>query len=242
MSFPDDRKPMRLQAYLASAGIGSRRHCESFILDGRVQVNGLRAQLGQSVQDGDSVLFDGTLVFPQARKRYLMLNKPAGYLCAMSDPRGRSLAVDLLKDEVGERVYNIGRLDQWSSGLLLFTNDGDFARRMSHPSGNMEKEYELTTDEIIPASFSADFEAGLVVDGLFYKARSVKILGQRRASIILIEGRNREIRRVLAHYGLRALNLRRIRIGPLLLGNLAEGHYRELTTPEVDELSRTLAN
>jgi len=242
MSFPDDRKPMRLQAYLASAGIGSRRHCESFILDGRVQVNGLRAQLGQSVQDGDSVLFDGTPVFPQARKRYLMLNKPAGYLCAMSDPRGRSLAVDLLKDEVGERVYNIGRLDQWSSGLLLFTNDGDFARRMSHPSGNMEKEYELTTDEIIPASFSADFEAGLVVDGLFYKARSVKILGQRRASIILIEGRNREIRRVLAHYGLRALNLRRIRIGPLLLGNLAEGHYRELTTPEVDELSRTLAN
>lgn len=242
MSLRDDRKPMRLQAYLASAGIGSRRHCESFILNGRVQVNGVQAQLGQSVQAGDVVFFDGKPVLPQARKRYLMLNKPAGYLCAMSDPRGRSLAVDLLKDEVDERVYNIGRLDQWSSGLLLFTNDGDFARRMSHPSGNMEKEYELITDDSIPASFPADFEAGLVVDGLFYKARSVKILGQRSASIILIEGRNREIRRVLAHYRLRALSLRRIRIGSLLLGTLAEGRYRELTAAEVDELSQALAN
>jgi len=242
MSLRDDRKPMRLQAYLASAGIGSRRHCESFILDGRVQVNGVQAQLGQSVRAGDVVLFDGEPVLPQARKRYLMLNKPAGYLCAMSDPRGRSLAVDLLKDEVDERVYNIGRLDQWSSGLLLFTNDGDFARRMSHPSGNMEKEYELITDDSIPVSFPADFEAGLVVDGLFYKARSVKILGQRSASIVLIEGRNREIRRVLAHYKLRALSLRRIRIGSLLLGTLAEGHYRELTAAEVDELSQALAN
>lgn len=242
MSLRDDRKSMRLQAYLASAGIGSRRHCESFILDGRVQVNGVQAQLGQSVRAGDVVLFDGEPVLPQARKRYLMLNKPAGYLCAMSDPRGRSLAVDLLKDEVDERVYNIGRLDQWSSGLLLFTNDGDFARRMSHPSGNMEKEYELITDDSIPVSFPADFEAGLVVDGLFYKARSVKILGQRSASIVLIEGRNREIRRVLAHYKLRALSLRRIRIGSLLLGTLAEGHYRELTAAEVDELSQALAN
>jgi len=242
MSLRDDRKPMRLQAYLASAGIGSRRHCESFILDGRVQVNGVQAQLGQSVQAGDVVFFDGKPVLPQARKRYLMLNKPAGYLCAMSDPRGRSLAVDLLKDEVDERVYNIGRLDQWSSGLLLFTNDGDFARRMSHPSGNMEKEYELITDDSIPASFPADFEAGLMVDGLFYKARSVKIFGQRSASIILIEGRNREIRRVLAHYRLRALSLRRIRIGSLLLGTLAEGRYRELTAAEVEELSQALAN
>ena len=236
-SFDRTLKPKRLQAYLASAGLGSRRHCETFILEGRVLVNGQKAELGQSVSPGDTVLLDGKPVVPQEQKHYLMLNKPAGYLCAMSDSEGRPLAVDLLKDACAERVYNVGRLDQWSSGLILFTNDGDFAKKMSHPSSNIEKEYELVTDIPIPEEFAASFEAGIVIDGTTYKARSVKILDDYHATIILIEGRNREIRRVLAHFGLRALRLTRIRIGPVRLGPLPEGEYRELTSEELLALS-----
>jgi len=239
-SFDLTPKPKRLQAYLASAGLGSRRHCEAFILEGRVLINGQKAELGQSVSPGDTVLLDGRPVVPQEQKHYLMLNKPAGYLCAMSDPEKRPLAVDLLKDACAERVYNVGRLDQWSSGLILFTNDGDFAKKMSHPSSNIEKEYELVTDVAIPKEFAVSFEAGVVIDETTYKARSVKILDDYHATIILIEGRNREIRRVLAHFGLRALKLTRVRIGPVRLGQLPEGKFRELTNEELRTLSDLL--
>ncbi|MCE5255474.1 MAG: rRNA pseudouridine synthase [Spirochaetaceae bacterium] len=241
MNQPDE-KPIRLQAYLAASGLGSRRHCESFILAGRVHLNGVQASLGQSVRRGDSVLFDGAPVSPQERLRYLMLNKPAGYVSAMSDPQGRALAIDLFKDEIEERIYNIGRLDQWSCGLLLFTNDGIFARRLSHPSGNIEKEYELVADAVIPKELVSEFPTGVLVEGVLYTARSVRILDERKARIVLVEGRNREIRRVLAHYGLRALNLKRVRIGPLQLGGLKEGCYRELTPGEVKALDLALSN
>ncbi len=227
---------MRLQAYLASCGLGSRRSCESLITEGRVTVNGVKPELGARVPEGAEVLLDGKPVRPQDRLRYILLNKPAGYLCSMSDPEGRALAVDLLKPGVPERVYHVGRLDQWSKGLLLFTNDGELAARMGHPSGGTEKEYEIVADKPIPDGFFSGFARGVIVDGQRYRAVSVTRTGERGARVTLVEGRNREIRRVLAHWDIRALSLTRVRIGPLRLGGLAEGAWRDLDPEEIAAL------
>lgn len=223
----------RLQAYLADCGFGSRRHCEELITGGRVLVDGAKPELGSRVTEGAKVQVDGKDVRPQSRMRYILLNKPAGYISAMADPEGRKLAVDLLREDVPERVYNIGRLDQWSSGLLLFTNDGTLAALLGHPSGGVEKEYEIVADKPLPDTFFNDFAKGVAVDGQLYRAKSVMRTGARGARVVLVEGKNREIRRVLAHWNVRALSLRRIRIGTLSLGGLAEGAWRELSAEEV---------
>ncbi len=233
-----DEGAVRLHVWLARAGVASRRAAEKLILAGRVRVNGvLVTELGTKVAWGDEVSLDGQRLALEEAKRYIVLNKPAGLLSAMADTEGRPLAVDLLREKVRERVYNVGRLDQWSSGLLLFTNDGEFAAALSHPSSGIEKEYEVRTDLDIPADLLAAFERGMVVDGIRYRARRAQSTGPRSARIVLIEGKNREIRRVLESAGLRALMLRRVRIGPLSLGDLAEGEFRELKPGEVAALS-----
>ncbi|MDP3177666.1 MAG: pseudouridine synthase, partial [Spirochaetaceae bacterium] len=161
----------RLQAYLADCGVASRRASERLIQEGRVVVNGKpTSELGSRVFPGDSVLLDGAPVVPETRLRYLVLNKPAGHICAMSDPEERPLAVDLLKPAVTERVYNVGRLDQWSSGLVIFTNDGSFAAKIGHPSGGIDKEYAVKADGPLDAQFLSDFRRGIVVDGVVYRA------------------------------------------------------------------------
>ena len=153
----------------------------------------------------------------------------------MSDPEGRPLAVDLLRD-VGERVYNVGRLDQWSSGLLLFTNDGDLASVLVHPSGGFEKEYVIIADARLEDDFFSGFSTGLEIDGIKYRAASLEKIGPDSARVVLIEGKNREIRRVLEHFGRKAKVLRRVRIGPLTIEGLAEGSFRELSEEEVGML------
>lgn len=229
---------LRLQAFLAEAGIASRRACERLIEEGRVRVNGLPATLGMSVRQGDAVEFDGKPVGKREEKRYLALNKPRGFVSTMSDERGRPTAASLLTRAVSERVYNVGRLDQWSSGLLLFTNDGQLAKLLGHPSGSVDKEYLVSTDLDIPPSFEADFEAGIRLEDGVHKALSARRTGPRSLAVVLVEGRNREIRRVLELYGLRALSLSRVRIGPISLDGLAEGSFRELTDEEVAALFR----
>jgi 23S rRNA pseudouridine2605 synthase len=229
----ESKDTIRLQAYLAMCGIGSRRSCETLIREGRVSVEGKIALLGMSVTMDSSVSFDGKIVQPQTRLRYIALNKPTGYLSSMSDPEGRPLAIDLLKGEIKERIYNVGRLDQWSSGLLLFSNDGYLAARMTHPSGGFDKEYLITADKEIPAELPERFTRGVEIDGIVYKAISVIKHGPRECNIVLLEGRNREIRRVFEYFGLRAMTLKRVRIGPLSLGNLQEGKWRELSEKEV---------
>jgi 23S rRNA pseudouridine2605 synthase len=232
---PLPREGIRLQAFLAHAGVASRRACEKIILDGRVSINGERAsELGVRVLPGDSVTLDGRALAPEGRKRYLLLNKPAGYISAMSDPEGRPLAAELLKG-VGERVYNV-RLDQWSSGLLIFTNDGDFASILVHPSGGIEKEYEIVADATLGEDFFVEFRRGLEIDGIAYRASSLERTGPASARVALIEGKNREIRRVLERFGRRALVLRRVRIGALTAEGLAEGAFRELTESELSAL------
>ncbi len=228
-----DKQEMRLQVYLAHAGVASRRACEKIIADGRVSVNGtLVTDMGSKVRTGDTVLLDGKPVHPEARKCYVLLNKPAGFVCTLSDEKGRPTAADLLKETYSERLYNIGRLDMFSSGAILFTNDGDFAAKIEHPSAQIEKEYVIETTQDFPPELLTRFERGMRVNGIFYKCRSAAAVNRRKLRIVLVEGKNREIRRVLDSFNCTIKRLVRVRIGNLELGNLKAGEFRDLTAKE----------
>ena len=228
---------LRLQVYLARAGVSSRRTAEGIIAAGRVSVNGVTV-LGQGskVFPGDTVLLDGSPVLPESRLVYIALNKPPGYICSSSDPQGRPLALDLLSADMSERVYNVGRLDFMSCGLIFFTNDGEFAAKLGHPGSGMEKEYLVEATGHIPDAVIRAFEEGVTVEGVHYRAESVQRTGSRVMKIVLVEGKNREIRRVFSHFHLHPARLRRIRIGPVTLGQLAEGESRPLTKRELNDL------
>jgi 23S rRNA pseudouridine2605 synthase len=181
---------------------------------------------------------DGKPVLAEKRRIYLALNKPPGYICSSSDPQGRPLALDLLSGQITERIYNIGRLDFLSCGLLFFTNDGDFAAKLGHPGSGMEKEYIVEATGHIPDETVQAFVQGISVAGEFYQAHSVERIGSRCLRIVLIEGKNREIRKVFSHFHLHPRRLRRVRIGPVQLGDLAEGESRPLEKHELDALKK----
>lgn len=232
-----DARGQRLQAYLASCGIASRRACEGIIQAGRVSIDGkIVTELGVRVKIGSRVELDGRLVEPETRKRYLVLNKPAGVLSSLSDPHGRPVAVDILKPHLPERIYNVGRLDYESSGLLLFTNDGDFAGAVGHPSGGIEKEYLIRTDRPVPDAFLKAFLRGIPDEGQILRADQARLENPRTLRVVLVEGRNREIRRALAVFGLRADSLSRVRIGSVTTEGLPVGSFRDLTEAERLEL------
>jgi 23S rRNA pseudouridine2605 synthase len=234
---PDTPGPLRLQVYLAHAGLASRRAAEGIIAQGRVRINGrVIAIPGEKVLPGDEVTVDGKAVRTENRLRYLALHKPPLYLCSSADPEGRRLAKDLLPREITERLYNVGRLDYRSSGLILFTNDGDFAARISHPRSGIVKEYEVEATGPIPDEFVRAFREGVDVDGVRYQAEEIERVGRRNLRIALVEGKNREIRRVFSHFHLHPEKLHRIRIGPVLLGDLPEGKNRPLTEEELRAL------
>ena len=234
---------IRLQVYLAHAGVASRRASEQIILDGRVAVNGtVVTELGTKVGDSDTVTVDGKKIKPEARKCYVLLNKPAGFVCSASDEKGRQVAADLLKDSYSERLYNVGRLDMYSKGMILFTNDGDFAKKLSHPSSQIEKEYIVETSQNVPEDFPARFEKGIRVENTFYKCVRCRILKPRKVSITLIEGKNREIRTVLESQGIGTRSLVRVRIGNVNLDDLRPGEHRDLTPAEVKGLLELAAN
>ncbi|MDR0377900.1 MAG: rRNA pseudouridine synthase [Spirochaetaceae bacterium] len=230
---------MRLQVYLAHAGAASRRASERLIVSGRVTVNGQKAaELGIKVGAGDEVRLDGVLVKIETRRRYIVLHKPPLYLCSSSDPQGRDLALSLLPQDIAERLYTIGRLDYRSSGLVLFTNDGDFAASVSHPSREIEKEYLVEASGHIPDEVPEAFCRGIVIEGVRYKARSIERLGSRTLRIVLIEGKNREIRRIFSHFHLHPAKLLRVRIGPVRIGGLRPGESRPLTEAELQGLGK----
>jgi 23S rRNA pseudouridine2605 synthase len=229
---------LRLQVYLAHAGVASRRACEGLISSGRVSVNGqVVTQLGTKVRSVDDICLDGVALHPETRFHYLALNKPPLYICSSSDPHGRPLAKDLLPLP-RERLYNIGRLDYRSSGLIIFTNDGDFAAKVSHPSAKIEKEYLVEATGPIPDTMIEEFERGLEIEGVFYRSAEIERLGRKSLRVVLIEGKNREIRRVFSHFHLHPAKLHRIRIGPVVLGKLGAGESRPLTEEERTTLSR----
>ncbi|MDR1900607.1 MAG: rRNA pseudouridine synthase [Treponema sp.] len=230
-------KSLRLQTYLAHAGAASRRASEKLILDGRVSVNGrIVTVLGEKVRQGDAVALDGVPVKPEERLLYLVLHKPRGYLCSSRDPQGRPLARDLFDRDIRERIYNVGRLDYLSSGLVIFTNDGDFAAAVSHPSAGIEKEYLVEAAGSIPDEAVEAFAGGVTIEGVRYRAAKIERSGRRALKIVLVEGKNREIRRVFSHFHLHPEKLHRVRIGPVLIGDLPEGASRPLTKEEMDIL------
>ena len=240
MSLQDNiekKEEIRLQVYLSHCGVASRRTCEAIILSGRVSVNGSKVdRLGTKVKLNDEVCLDGKPIKLENEKRYVLLNKPAGYVCSSSDEKGRLEAYSLIKNNYKERLYNVGRLDMMSSGALLFTNDGEACAYLEHPSSQIEKEYVV--EAIFP--FNNDvleaFMKGIRIDGVFYKAKDVSRLGKCKLRIILIEGKNREIRNVLKFFEIKIKTLTRVRIGNVRLGSLMEGDSRELSPLEIRTL------
>jgi len=230
-------KPVRLQVYLAHAGIASRRAAEEIIAQGRVSVNGVVISgQGSRVFPGDKVLLDGKEIQTESCQVYLALNKPPGFICSSSDPQGRPLAIELLPGEIRERLYNVGRLDFMSCGLIFFTNDGEFAARLGHPRSGLEKEYMVEATGHIPDALIDAFEKGISIEDVYYKAQLIERLGSRLIRVVLIEGKNREIRRVFSHFHLHPFRLRRVRIGPVKLEELEEGESRPLRKFELEAL------
>lgn len=231
---------MRLQRYLAAAGLGSRRQCEEYITAGRVSINGQDVHdLGTTVDpQQDKVRVDGELVRAEPKKYYI-LNKPPGYVCTHKDPAGRSRAIDLMPSH-GPRLFTVGRLDESSQGLLLVTNDGDLSNRLAHPRYHVERTYRVQVAGVPTPEVLQQLKRGMhFAEGVF-RVQSVKKLKSVGKStfleLVLTEGQNREIRRLLARAGHKVLHLERIGFGPLRLGKLATGEYRPLRPAEVDEL------
>jgi 23S rRNA pseudouridine2605 synthase len=225
-------EPLRLQAYMAQCGVGSRRHCESYIQEGRVKVNGKPAVLGARVGVADRVSLDDRLLQPETRTVYLAVNKPAGYLCSNSDRHGRPLVLDLLED-IPLRLFHVGRLDFRSSGLIFYTNDGGFARTVSHPSSGIEKEYLVETKGPIAEQLLQRYRRGVDVEGESYHLLRYQYKTPRKAVLTLGEGKNREIRRVFDHFGLKLSRIHRIRIGCVHVRGIPPGGYRMLSRKEV---------
>ncbi|MBR3705141.1 MAG: rRNA pseudouridine synthase [Oscillospiraceae bacterium] len=220
-----------------TAGVCSRRQAESYILSGRVTVNGVTAQLGDRADaDKDMILVDGKPLRSAPQKLYLMLNKPRGYVTTLSDERGRRTVAELVSD-CGERVYPVGRLDMDSDGLLLLTNDGDFAQRMAHPSHQKEKEYHVTVSGDLMGCAERLAALTQLEDGTPIAPAQVKTLnraaGEWTLSVTIHQGLNRQIRRMCALCGLKVLRLQRVREGRLELGDLASGKWRILSAEEL---------
>ena len=228
---------IRLQVYMAHAGVASRRASERLIQEGHVTVNGaLVTDMGIRIQKTDVVCVDGNRIQPEAVKRYVLLHKPSGYVCSLSDEQGRPTAADILKNAYSERLYNIGRLDMYSSGALIFTNDGQFAAVIGHPSANIEKEYIVEASLPFGDAVIKAFSAGIRIEGSFYKCKHIERLSARRMKIILVEGKNREIRKVLDNFDVHVKNLVRVRIGAVSLVDLKPGDFRELSEKEIADL------
>jgi 23S rRNA pseudouridine2605 synthase/16S rRNA pseudouridine516 synthase len=232
---------VRLQKLMAAAGVASRRVSENLIAAGRVTVNGVViTELGRRVSETDAVSVDGTPIQLDTTRRYLMLNKPVGVVSSLSDERGRSdLSRFVAKFE--ERLFNVGRLDAQTSGLLLLTNDGELAHILAHPSFGVMKTYVAKTRGRITPQTVAKLRAGVELDDGPIAVDSARIVGEAGARETIIEvtlhsGRNRIVRRMLEEVGHPVIDLVRRQFGPLHLGNLAPGELRDLTKVELGQL------
>jgi 23S rRNA pseudouridine2605 synthase len=227
---------MRLQRYLAAAGLGSRRHCEEYITEGRVTVDGAVAELGQQVDpQQQQIAFDGEVLHtPQAK--YYALNKPVGYICTHRDPAGRPQVTELFPHR-GPRLFTVGRLDESSQGLLIVTNDGELAHKLAHPRYRIDRLYKVQVAGHPTREVLKQLEQGLHFEGGKFKCESVRPLKKQGKSthleLRLREGRNREIRRLMARVGHKVMRLERAGFGPVRLGSLKAGEFRELKPQEV---------
>lgn len=235
---------IRLQKYMADCGIASRRKSEELITAGKVKVNGKVAQIGDKVDpNSDKVTVSGEKISAETEMKYIMLHKPRGFVTTMSDEQGRRCVADLVED-VGVRVYPVGRLDKDSEGLLFLTNDGEFANNMTHPSKHVPKTYRVTVRPAINEEILNRLTTGIMIDGKKTLPADIHVISEEKnrvvMEIVLIEGRNRQIRKMCEECGLTVARLKRVQIGPVKLGMLPQGKWRELTPQELKSLKRAM--
>jgi len=229
---------IRLQKLIARYGYASRRKAEDLIKKSKVRVNGnIVKKLGTKVRENSLIEVDSRVINRNIPKIYLILNKPKGYMCTKDDQFKRKTIFDLIDDRYKNLgIFNVGRLDYLSQGLLIITNDGIFANKVSHPSNRILKEYVVTTDKSIPYPQIDEWKKGVFIDGIRYKIEDFNRIDSRNIRLILREGKNREIRRLFNHIGINVTRLIRIAIGSIKLENLPVGEYRKLTDDELKSL------
>lgn len=235
---PDEK--VRLHKYLADNGVASRRKCEEMIANGLVTVNGKKAVVGDKIDPKhDRVSVQGRKIAAQQTLRYIMLHKPRGYITTMQDEQGRRCVAELVQD-VGVRLYPVGRLDRESEGLLLLTNDGAFSNAMTHPTRHVPKYYRVTIRPGITDEQLAAFNGGIELDGRKTAPADIRVLekqeGRTVVEVTLHEGRNRQIRRMFEALGIEVARLKRTAVGSVKLGMLPQGKWRDLTSDEVRKL------
>ena len=235
-------KPERLQKFIARCGIASRREAENIILSGRVTVNKKTVtELGTKVdEDNDKVFLDGERILPEKKLYYIMLNKPKGYVTTVKDEFDRKTVLELVQD-LDARLYPVGRLDYDSEGLLLLTNDGDFAYKLTHPTQHVPKKYHAVVEGTADLEHVLKLRKGVLIDGYLTKPAKVEIADVRerttQLNITISEGKNRQIRRMCEAVGLPVIKLTRVNIGGISLGNLPKGKWRHLTEAEIKILN-----
>ena len=237
-------KEERLQKYLANVGIASRRKCEELILDGKIEVNGLVVtELGTKVSEKDIIKYNGKIVKPEEEKVYILLNKPIGYVTTAKDQFNRDTVLDLIK--VNKRIVPVGRLDMYTSGALILTNDGEFVNMLTHPRNEVNKTYNVTLQGFVENEDIQKLQNGVEIDdGYITKPAKVKILkidkekNISRVQITIHEGRNRQVRKMCEAINKKVLALHRSSIENIDLKNLKIGEWRYLTNKEIDNLHK----
>ena len=242
---PDTSKPklegdeIRLNKYISNSGICSRREADKYIKSGSATVNGkIITEMGYKVTLDDEVRFDGALISPEA-KRYVLLNKPKNYITTMDDERGRKTVMELVQTASKERIYPVGRLDRGTTGLLLFTNDGEMAKKLTHPKHQVKKLYQVTLDKKLSMSDLQKIEANFVLDGKMVFIDKISYIENKPKNEIGIEihsGRNRIVRRIFENFGYKVAKLDRVIFAGLNKKNLSRGVWRHLTQLEVSNL------
>lgn len=231
---------MRLNKYIASAGICSRRKADELIQNGNVKVNGaVMREMGYQVEEGDAVMVNGKLIESVVKKVYVAVNKPLGYITSMDDDKDRATVAELVGD-IPERLFPVGRLDYNTTGLLIMTNDGELTYTLTHPKHEVYKTYVAKVAGVISDARIARLRKGVDIGGFITSPAKVKVLKQMpRHAIVQIsikEGKNRQVRKMFAAVGNKVQELQRTEIGEIKLGRLMEGHYRKLTREEIEYL------
>lgn len=233
---------MRLNKYIAQAGVASRRKADQLTENGAVRVNGVvMKELGYDVQPEDTVEVNGRVLRPAVKKIYLVLNKPKGYITTVSDEQGRPTVMDLITD-VTDRVFPVGRLDYNTTGLLILTNDGELSQRLTHPQHQVTKTYHARVTGVLSNERMNKLRSGVDIGGYVTAKARVEILKQSEKSTIveieISEGKNRQVRKMFTAVGCKVQELERVSMGEIRLGRLLQGHYRNLTPREVEYLKQ----
>lgn len=231
---------MRLNKFIAASGVASRRKADELTAAGKVRINGVVVrEMGYDVQPDDVVEVEGRVIFASDKKIYIMLNKPKGYITTLHDEKDRPTVMELVAD-IGERIFPVGRLDGDTSGLLIMTNDGDLAYRLTHPKHEVYKTYRVRISGTISVERLSRLRNGVDIGGFVTSKASVNVIKQMdRSAIVEIkikEGKNRQVRKMFAAVGNKVIDLERTGVGELRLGHLMTGHFRKLTPKEIEYL------